>query len=150
MNDIYDIKDIVLGFPINIFSSLIFIFLIIILYFIYLYVLKNNEKVDIKEKNIIQKKEKDYNKILKDFEKNSINLLPDIFYSKLLEILREILEKKWYKNISNMTLYEINNMKIDNNLIKLIKNIYYKEYMEKIEDNIKIRKKYINEISGII
>jgi len=149
MTDIYDIKSILLGFPINIIYSLIFIILLIILYIIY-YMIINKKVEKIKEKPIKIKEEKDFNLILLDFEKNNLSLASDRFYSALIEILRDILEYKWNKNISKMTFEEINNLKLDDSLKNMIKSIYYKEYTKKIDDNDKIRLTFIKNIKKLI
>ena len=49
-----------------------------------------------------------------------------------------------------MTFSEINNLALSNELKQLIKEIYYKEYIEKIEDNNELRNKYIEDIKKII
>jgi len=49
-----------------------------------------------------------------------------------------------------MTFEEINMLKIKQNLKDLIKNIYFKEYMRKIEDNTEIRKNLISETKKLI
>jgi hypothetical protein len=94
MTDIYDIKDVLLSFPINITYSLVYLIFLLILYFIY----KNINKI-IKpaapslplgeiERGI------DYYDILENFKKDYLDENEKIFYSKLLYILREILEYK--------------------------------------------------------
>lgn len=152
MEDIYDIKDIFLWFSININYSITFILFLVILFLIYKYLLnKNTNKIVIEEK-IIKKEEeiKDFNIILNDFKKKYIEEDEKVFYSKLLYILRWILEQDWNKNISKMTFSEINDLDLDNKLKELIKNLYYKEYIEKIEDDKELRNSYIKEIKKII
>jgi len=93
MTDIYDIKDIILGFPINFIYSIIYIVFISILYFIYKYLTnKKDKKIEINNDNLIEKQEIDFNKILQDFESQFIDGSSEKFYSGLLEILRDILE----------------------------------------------------------
>ncbi len=151
MNDIYDIKDILLSFPINITYSLIYLIFLLILFFIYKnFIEKNNDGEIIEIKSEIIKPKKDYYKILEKFKKDYLNQKENIFYSKLLYILRDILEFKWENNISKMTLKEINNLDLNINLKNLIKSIYYKEYMRDINDNNEIREKFIEDIKKII
>ena len=151
MNDIYDIKEIMLWFPIDIVFTLLFILFLICLYVIYLYKFKKSDiEKETLEKPVIIKIKKDFNKILKNFIKNDLDLETTIFHSKLLWILREILEEKEKYNISKMTFEEINNLNISEKLKDLIKSIYYKEYMKEVDDSLEIRKKYINEIKKII
>ncbi|MDQ7009766.1 MAG: hypothetical protein Q9M94_05735 [Candidatus Gracilibacteria bacterium] len=102
---------------------------------------------------------KNYKKILKNLEEKYLSENKEIFYSKLSEILREILEQNKNKNISKMTFKEINKALSQSlpggreeatNLISLIKNIYFKEYAQNIEDSEDIRKKLIQEVEKII
>jgi len=151
MTDIYDIKDIILGFPINFIYSSIYIIFIFILYFIYKYLTnKKDKKIEINNDNLIEKQEIDFNKILQDFESQFINGSSEKFYSGLLEILRDILEDLWNKNISKMTFDEIQKLELDNSLKNVIKSIYYKEYVKKIEDSREIRMSFINKIKELI
>ena len=143
-----EINKIILWFPIDIINSIIFIIFVILLYFIWKYFNKN--KIYKQPEKKIFKEKVDFKKIISDFEKNNISNSPEIFYSKLLEIIKEILEQAWVKNISKMTFEEINILKIKQNLKDLIKNIYYKEYKKEIEDNIEIRKNLISETKKLI
>ncbi len=148
MNDIYDIKDIFIGFPINVLYSLLFISFLIILLVFYKNILEKKPE-QIRKVNIIKEKV-DFSLIILDFEKGYLDLKSSIFYAKLLEILRKILEEKWNKNISKMTFEQINNLNLDDSLKNMIKSIYYKEYTEKIEDNKEIRLDFIKEIKKLI
>jgi len=150
MTDIYDIKDVLLSFPINITYSLVYLIFLLILYFIYKNIINKNDEKIIESVREIIKPKKDYLDILENFKKNYLDKNEKIFYSKLLYILREILENKWEKNISKMTFKQINNLDLSNNLKNLVKSIYYKEYMKDIEDNKEIRKKLIEDIKKII
>ena len=150
MTDIYDIKDVLLSFPINITYSLVYLIFLLILYFIYKNIINKNDEKIIESVREIIKPKKDYLDILENFKKNYLDKNEKIFYSKLLYILREILENKWEKNISKMTFKQINNLDLSNNLKNLVKSIYYKKYMKDIEDNKEIRKKLIEDIKKII
>ncbi|MDP2396401.1 MAG: hypothetical protein Q8M44_06135, partial [bacterium] len=80
-------------------------------------------------------------------EKKYIDSLKDIFYSKLIEILKEIIQEKITKDISKMTFEEINKLDIDDLIKNLIKDIYFKEYMEYvIQDNYEYRKELIDKV----
>ncbi len=150
MTDIYDIKDVLLSFPINITYSLVYLIFLLILYFIY----KNINKIIKPAASSLPLGEIergiDYYDILENFKKDYLDKNEKIFYSKLLYILREILEYKWEKNISKMTFKEISNLDLSNDLKNLVKSIYYKEYMKDIDDNNEIRKKMIEDIKKII
>lgn len=153
MEDIYDIKGILLWIPINYMYSIVFTLFLLILFIIYKYILsKNNANLreSINFANNEKEIKKDFYKALNDFENIYLKETENIFYSKLLYIFREILEYNWEKNISKMTLEEINKLKLNNNIKSLIKNLYYKEYMEKIKDNNEIRKQFIEDIKKII
>lgn len=151
MTDIYDIKDIILGFPIDFIYSSIYILFIFILYFIYKYLInKKDSKIEIINDIIVKKQEIDFNKILQEFELKFIDKNSEKFYSWLLEILRDILESFWNKNISKMTFEEISKINLDNDLKDIIKSIYYKEYVKQIEDSKEIRLSLINKIKELI
>lgn len=153
IDDIYEIKDISLGYFINIEHTIIFILFLIFLIFIFKKLLLNNNDEIKNDNEIIKKpiiKKVDFKKMINDFESKYLTENQTIFYSKLIEILREILESKWIKNISKMTFSEISNLKIDNNIKLLIKNIYYKEYSNNILDNEKVRLEYIENIKELI
>ena len=111
---------------------------------------KKDKKIEINNDNLIEKQEIDFNKILQDFESQFINGSSEKFYSGLLEILRDILEDLWNKNISKMTFDEIQKLELDNSLKNVIKSIYYKEYVKKIEDSREIRMSFINKIKELI
>jgi len=64
---------------------------VILLYFIWKYFNKN--KIYKQPEKKIFKEKVDFKKIISDFEKNNISNSPEIFYSKLLEIIKEILEQ---------------------------------------------------------
>jgi len=151
MTDIYDIKDILLWFPININYSLVYIIFLIFLYFLWKY-LNNNKQEKIEEIVEVEEKveNKDFNKILEEIEKKYINIEKNIFYMKLSEFLRDLLEFKWYKDISKMTYKEISRLDLDKNIKNIIKNIYFKEYKKEIIDSEKQRKEIINDIKKII
>jgi len=150
MKDIYDIKDVLLGFPINFVYSIIIIIFILILFIVYKYILKQSNDLNIYKETPKEVIKKDFKKILRDFENSFLEKDKSIFYSNLIEILREILEEKWNKNISKMTLDEISSLNITEENKLLIKSIYFKEYMKEIEDNKDIRLKFINNISKLI
>lgn len=148
MNDIHDIKTNLLWFPIDITYSIIFIIFIVILFLLYKYLNREKEFNILEEKEIII--EKDFINILVEFEKNFIDINSDIFYSKLLDILRDIYYKNEHKNIESMTFDEINKLNLDKDLNELIKSIYYKEYAKDIDDNNDLRKEYITKVKQII
>jgi hypothetical protein len=94
MRDIYDIKDVLLSFPINITYSLIYLIFLLILFIIYKNLLNKNIDNIIEDKIEIIKPEKDYYEILEKFKNEYLDKNEKIFYSKLLYILRDILEYK--------------------------------------------------------
>ena len=150
MTDIYDIKDVLLSFPINITYSLVYLVFLIILFIIYKNLINKNDEKIIELTNEVIRPKKNYYEILEDFKKDYLDKNEKIFYSKLLYILREILEYKWERNISKMTFKQISNLDLSNDLKNLVKSIYYKEYMKDIDDNKKIREKLIEDIKKII
>jgi hypothetical protein len=67
-----------------------------------------------------------------------------------MNIFKEIFYFKTKKDISKLTLNEIKKIKLNQKLINLIENIYFKEYAKQIEDSIEYRKKIILEIKKLI
>jgi len=152
MQQINDIKPIMLWSPINITTTIIFIIFIVILYFIYKKIKLGQTQRSAPTKNVgfsSSVHPDTYKKQLKELEKN-IDISSQIFYKKLAEILKNILEYYWAKNISKMTFDEIKNLKLKQNLKDLIKNIYFKEYAKEINDSEEIRKELIGEIKKLI
>jgi hypothetical protein len=94
MTDVYDIKDVLLGLPFNTNYSFLYILFIIGLYVFYKYMNKIKKPIanEIRKKEVIKKV--DYNKILQNLEDKYIKNKSDLFYGKLIYILREILEYK--------------------------------------------------------
>ena len=148
----FKIKDLSLGYFINFESSLIYILFAIFILFFFNKILSSKEDdieiINTRVENKIQKR--NFDKIILDFEKKYLNENHSIFYSKLIEILRDILETKWIKNISKMTFSQINNLQLDEQIKLLLKNIYYKEYSKNIIDNEQIRLEYISKTKELI
>ena len=152
MQEINDIKGIMLWTPINIINTIIFIVFIVWLYILWSYLIKNKKVVKVKEKESNLQKTFNidiYKEKLEQLE-NNINISSQVFYKQLAEVLKDILEYYWAKNISKMTFNEIKKLKLKQNLKDLIRNIYFKEYAKKIEDNEKIRKQLILDVKGLI
>jgi len=145
-----DINPIILWLPINIVNTIVFIVFVLWLYFLSFY-LKQNKKVEKKSKTNFWKVQSVdiYKKQLLDLEKN-INIDKYEFYKNLANILKWILEYYGAKNISKMTLEEINNLKLKQNLKELIKNVYFKEYARDTDDSKEIRKDLILEVKKLI
>lgn len=149
MTDIYDIKGIVLWYIFDIKYSFIYILFLIVLYI--LWFLMNKNKNNIKQENIVKKVVKiDFDKLLDDINQKYLSSDKNLFYTKLTSFLRELLEYKWYKDISKMTFDEISRLDINNNIKYILKNIYFKEYVKKIEDSEEIRKNLILEIKKLL
>ena len=149
MTDIYDIKGIVLWYIFDIKYSFIYILFLIVLYI--LWFLMNKNKNNIKQENIVKKVVKiDFDRLLDDINQKYLSSDKNLFYTKLTNFLRELLEYKWYKDISKMTFDEISRLDINNNIKHILKNIYFKEYQKEIIDNKKLRESYINDIRKLI
>ncbi len=148
MTDIYDIKDLLLWFPLNIFNTIIFLLFLFFIFFLdKIFFKKKNIKIvkKIKKGEVIVKKT-DFNKILSNFEKKYLDKDFQIFYSKLAYILKEIIKQKENKDVSKMTFKEIEKFSLDNDLKNLIKQIYFREYSKDLDDNVEIRKSLINKV----
>lgn len=153
MNDIIDIKPLLLWFPIDFFNTLIlliFIFILGLLIRIFLYKEKNVIKEEKEEENMFFEEKKDYKKILMDFQNEFLNSKSEVFYSKLIEIFKLIIKDKDWKDISKMTYEEITWLNIDEKLINIIKEIYFKEYIKEIyQDTEDYRKELVSKILEI-
>lgn len=146
MQDIYDIKWLMLWYPINIFWSLIFICLFILLYFFIL----NKKQIKQKEKvvdnlEVVETLKKDWIKILEELEKKIVNYDDEKFFSKVDDILRSILEERWYKNIKTMILDDLLKLDISDKQKDLFKDIYYREF-EKTDTLEEFKKSIIERI----
>jgi len=152
MKDIYEIKNILLGLPIWIEKTLILLIFFIWSYFLLKKYFWEEEK-ELEKNNIEEKifyEDKNFSKFLDEFEKNFFNAEKNIFYQKISEILKGILENKFQENFSNLTFDELRKMNLDWEIENLLKNIYFKEYAKKIEDWEDLRKKIIFEVRKIL
>ncbi len=149
MTDIYDIKDLLLWNCINLIYSLIFIVLFVIIYFI---LFKKETKQVIKQK--VQEKPKikniDYATLIQDLENNLDNYSSEEFYNKIDKILRLYLSNIWFDNIQTLTLIELEKIELDEIFINLLKSIYFKEYAQNIEDNIELRKEFLEKLKNLV
>ena len=145
--------------PINIIFSLIFILFLIWLYFLWKFFrppLTPPYKGGGLEKTPLLSKEGqgvvpiNLKSILEKFEKKYINSDKEIFYSKLSEILKYFLKQEKNIDISKMTYIEFSKINLDNKILNLLKNIYFKEYAKEIIDSEEIRKNLILEIKKLI
>ena len=153
MSDIYDAKYILLGDPISIIYSVVFVLFIIIMLFLFKYF--NKKEVVYKEKklNYVEEEIKyvNYIKIFENLEENYKNLKPEVFYKELSFIIRWYLEQERnVDNISKMTFREIRKLKLDKRIEKLIENIYFKEFSKNILDNEEIRKEIMLAVKTLI
>jgi len=150
MTDIYDIKDLLLWDYANLIYSLIFIILFVLAYFI---LFKKGTKQVIKQE-VIQEKPKikniDYATLIQDLENNLDNYSSEEFYHKIDKILRLYLSSIWFDNIQTLTLTELEKIKLDEIFINLLKSIYFKEYAQNIEDNIELRKEFLEKLKNLV
>lgn len=150
MTDIYDIKDVILWFPLNIFNTLVFLIFLISFYIFLKYLFSRKDKNLVVE-NIEENIEKiNYSILLDDVENKYINSDYSIFYTQLSSIIRWILLNKWHKNISKMTYDEIKNIGLDKNIEDIIYGVYFKEYSNWVNDNLNDRKNYISKVRWLI
>ena len=147
MKDIHNIQwillDNLLNYKISILYAIFAVFVLGVLYF-----LKNYKKEVIIKETLEKPKEKiNYvellNKIPLDLEKN-------IFYGKLMEVLKKFLEEKTKKSFSKMTLEELKKLNLNKNLFEFIKEIYFLEYdKDSFEDNLEKRKNILEKAKKI-
>ncbi len=151
MTDIYGIQPLLLDNFINYKISFIYLIVIIlILLFLYYIYEKNKIKVSVIDNSPIINK-RDFSIDLDLLYEKYLSAQRELFYSKLLWILRDYLEYKTWKHITKMTLDELKSLKLNNNLYKIISSLYYKEYSDNsLDDNLDERKKLIEKIKNII
>ncbi len=150
MTDIYDIKPLLLWNCINLIYSLIFIVLFVLAYFI---LFKKETKQVIKQE-VIQEKPKikniDYIPLIQELENNLDNYSSEEFYHKIDKILRLYLSSIWFNNIQTLTLIELEKIKLDEIFVNLLKSIYFKEYAQNLEDNIELRKEFLEKLKNLV
>lgn len=150
MTDIYDIKPLLLWNCINLIYSLIFIVLFVLAYFI---LFKKGTKQVIKQE-VIQEKPKikniDYATLIQELENNLDNYSSEEFYHKIDKILRLYLSSIWFNNIQTLTLIELEKIKLDEIFVNLLKSIYFKEYAQNLEDNIELRKEFLEKLKNLV
>ena len=150
MTDIYDIKPLLLWNCINLIYSLIFIVLFVLAYFI---LFKKGTKQVIKQE-VVQEKAKikniDYATLIQELENNLDNYSSEEFYHKIDKILRLYLSSIWFNNIQTLTLIELEKIKLDEIFINLLKSIYFKEYAQNLEDNIELRKEFLEKLKNLV
>jgi hypothetical protein len=96
------------------------------------------------------KENKDYLDILKNIEEKYINGKSVIFYPKIDNIIRDFLKHKNSIDITKMTFDEIKYLKLDEKIENLIKNIYFREFNQNLDDNLDLRKEILEKIKDII
>ena len=143
MIDIYDIKEIVLGFPIDIFYTILVCVIFGLVYFL-VFRKKNIDDPESSSGWQIEEKEKiDFWKLILEFEEKCLEFESGEFLREISLLFRTYLEEeKWYENFSKLTLQEIienweeklSAFAISgqawNDIIYILKNIYFKEYRE--------------------
>jgi len=149
MTDIYGIQPLLFDNFINYKISFLYIIIITLILMFFYYIYRKNKVIIIEKSPIINKK--DFSIDLDLLYKKYLSSQREIFYSKILWILRDYLEYKTWKHITKMTLNELWKLKLNNNLYKLISSLYYKEYSDNsLNDNLEERKKLIENIKNII
>jgi len=147
VTEIHDIKDNIIGTPFNSTNSISFIIFLLFLFFIFLLYWKKDKKSELPKK---EKVNIDFNKLINEFEIKFSNLSKDLFYSKILEILKLFLEEKKWKPFTKMTFKEIKSLKLDKKLENLIEWIYFKEFKKEIDDSEESRKLLFLEVKKLI
>lgn len=147
MTEIHDIKNNLIGLPFDTFNSLFFIcFLVLIILFFSFYSKEKKEKIILEK----PKEPTNFNWLISDFEINFFELSKDLFYSKLLWILKLFLEEKMWKSFTKMTFKEIKKINLNKDLESFIEWIYFKEFKKEVEDSKEIRLNLIWEIKKLI
>ena len=150
MTDIYGIKPLLLWNCINLIYSLIFIIFFAIIYFI---LFKKGTKQIVQKEVIIEKpkiKNIDYATLIQELENNLDNYSSEEFYHEIDKILRLYLSSIWFNNIQTLTLTELKKRELDEIFINLLKSIYFKEYTQNLEDNIEVRKEFLEKLKNLV
>ena len=147
VTEIHDIKDNIIGTPFNSTNSISFIIFLLFLFFIFLLYWKKDKKSELPKK---EKVNIDFNKLINEFEIKFSTLSKDLFYSRILEILKLFLEEKKWKPFTKMTFKEIKSLKLDKKLENLIEWIYFKEFKKEIDDSEESRKLLFLEVKKLI
>ena len=146
MQDIYDIKPLIVSFQTNIWWNLIILLLAILAYFVIFKNKKNIVKTEKIDQNLAKSKIED---LFIYLQKNIENLNSEEFYKKLDELLRNLIYQKTWKDLKSMSLQEIENLDLDSILKDFVKAIYFKEYAKDIEDSLEIRRNYLEKIESL-
>jgi len=154
MDDIHDIKNVLEIFQLNGYS--LSYLLVATVMIIIVRIIKKKKRDRLKNINQLQYKEpifdpSIYLKKLEELEKQIDELDTKKFYTRLKKIFLGYLEQVWYKQISKLSFEEIKRKKRpDDDIIALVKNIYYYWFDPKLEDITKIRKLTLKKIKNII
>ncbi len=147
MNDIYDIK---LHFWQFIYSIDYIVIIFSLLFFIIFYTIlkvffKEDKKIIIDTKDIINKQIRDrFEYIISNIDIFS----RDIFYRELSIFLRFVINKKNFnENIFFMTMTEIKN-NIKSEFLDDLEKVYFLEFNHNLEDNHEVRKNLITKINS--
>jgi hypothetical protein len=155
MTDIYDLKNIFFGF---IYSYKYFIIIFSLVFIIFYYLLLNKffkkAEIIVEKKEFEVKKEVIENGELKnrliELERDIKTLPREIFYNEILNILKGFTYKNFNdENIYTFTLKEI---KENYNLeyFYILKESYFHQFDESLEDNIETRKHIIEETKKVL
>jgi hypothetical protein len=111
---------------------------------------KSTFSQQIEKKEEIENIKTDYLIIIKEIENIFINSKAEIFYAKLDEILRIFLEEKKNISISNLTFEEIKSINLEKNIENLIKDIYFMEFNQNLNDSLDLRNNILEKLKLII
>lgn len=145
MTDIFDIKNLFLGYPISYFNTIILllVFLILILISVFIWHKKNKIKNDLIEEKthlII-----DFRTLIISFWEKYDYLDSKEFIKEVNHLFRTYLEQeKKYKDFSKLTLDEISWLDLWKDDLSFIKDLYFKEYREQILEQDEKKEIYIN------
>lgn len=141
----------------NIFYEFMFYQVLIIILLVWLYyyntkIAQKNRLVKEKEENdilIYDSKKNDLVDRIKKMFKSVEVLSKTDFYQKLNKVFREYFELLWFENTDMMTLKEIKELQIEQELIELFERSYYFEFSNQ-KETYKSREDLINDLLRII
>lgn len=145
-----NIKDIKKNMSIPLLHYGISLFILILAWWvIYLYFYRNKKKKEKKEvqktKEIIPPKKKiNYQKMIKNIEKNYMEIEKEKFYAKLGNIFRLYISQEINTNFETKTLQEARDS-LDDKYYNILQKLYYPEYNTQIDDQ-EERKLLIKEL----
>ncbi len=145
MTDIFDIKNLFLGYPISYFNTIILLIVFISIFFILFFISRKKSRV---KNDLIEEKINlniDFKTLITSFWEKYDYLDSKEFLKETNHLFRIYLEQeKNYKDFSKLTFDEISCINLSKDELSFIKDLYFKEYREQILEQDEKREIYAN------